>query len=338
MPHVFKRADIRFLAAALAEGTSHATMANFAAGYEIVSDGNKIERATTIVMALLDLAPEASNAAFIDMLDFLYVEQPASSWNTSYEAKAALTKRVLAPRGIELTEEGYKLPHLGSEPAARYSASAHTASTVPIHVESGSRAGQQSAEASEMAPNDIAAPREHTFPDAAHTVFLVHGRDGAPVAVLKQYLMFLGLRVMPWSEARRLTGKTQPHTYDIVEVGIRESAAVIVLFSPDDLARIGDHVSDDGDPDRAVQGQARQNVTLEAGLAFGIARDRTIFVQSAPTRPISDIDGFNWVKLDGEYDSRNDLRERLAAAGASLRMQSANLLDANAGPFKVTRS
>ena len=70
-------------------------------------------------------------------------------------------------------------------------------------------------------------------------------------------------------------------------------------------------------------------------MAFALARERKIFLQSATTREISDIAGFNWVNLDGRWDSRNDLKERLNRAGASVRAGNYNLADELAGPFKV---
>ena len=79
-----------------------------------------------------------------------------------------------------------------------------------------------------------------------------------------------------------------------------------------------------------------QNVLLEAGMAFAMNRERTVFVRASRIREISDIAGFNWVTLDGEYDSRKDLKERLEHAGAAVRPGTYNLLDTLAGPFKIT--
>lgn len=166
-------------------------------------------------------------------------------------------------------------------------------------------------------------------------IFVVHGRDMRPVSVIQQYLQHLHLEMMSWSAARALTGKPSPHTYEIVEAGMRGAAAVLVIFSPDDLARVKDDFSDDDDPDRALQGQARQNVLLEAGMAFAMSRERTVFVQTARTREISDIAGFNWVPLNGLYDSRKDLKERLVQAGATVRSGDFDLMDRLAGPFRV---
>lgn len=167
-------------------------------------------------------------------------------------------------------------------------------------------------------------------------VFVVHGRDMRPVETLKQYLLFLGLQMMPWSEAVGFTRASQPHIYDVVRAAMTNAAAVIVIFSPDDLARVKDDFSEPGDHDRTPQGQARQNVLLEAGMAFAMEPTRTIFLKSAATRDISDIAGFNWVKLDGKWDSRSDLKNRLTKAGAAVRQGSYDLGDPLAGAFKVT--
>ncbi|TFB97597.1 hypothetical protein [Cryobacterium sp. HLT2-28] len=70
-------------------------------------------------------------------------------------------------------------------------------------------------------------------------------------------------------------------------------------------------------------------------MAFALARERTIFLQSAKTRDISDIAGFNWVKLNGVWDSRNDLKNRLEKAGADVRKGNFDLMDSLAGPFSV---
>ena len=106
---------------------------------------------------------------------------------------------------------------------------------------------------------------------------------------------------MSWSDAVALTKEPQPTTYGVVAAGIAHAVAVIVIFSPNDEARLSrEFAANDKDPELTVAGQPRQNVLLEAGMAFGTAPTRTIFVQSARTRPISDIQGFNWVNLDGK--------------------------------------
>lgn len=71
--------------------------------------------------------------------------------------------------------------------------------------------------------------------------------------------------------------------------------AVVVLFTPDDKARLDPRLlqSYDGADEREFTGRARQNVLLEAGMALGIAQERTVMVRFGRPRRISDIEGVN---------------------------------------------
>ncbi|WP_309102502.1 TIR domain-containing protein [Microbacterium sp.] len=312
----FRLADLRYFAAALSEGTTHGGLDAFDLSLGITTSGNKTERSAAILAAIFK-APDADDQ-LINMLDELYLIRAGADFRIRTTEYRLLDERVLQPLKVVRTDDGYKFQTQSAAPTRPAKAPAHrSAPPTPGTT-----------------PSSSQAPSVRV--GASHTVFIVHGRDKRPVDELQTYLRFLGLRMMPWSEAVELTGKPQPHTYDIVKAGIEHSAAVIVIFSPDDEARKSRAFADGpDDPDLQVRGQARQNVTLEAGLAFGIAADKTIFVKSAKTRDISDIDGFNWVTLNGDYDSRRDLKQRLATAGADLRPQSDNLMDAAAGSFKV---
>jgi predicted nucleotide-binding protein len=235
----------------------------------------------------------------------------------------ALDTKVLGPRGVVLTDDGYVIDSVHVDPR----------SVTPAHaVPDQSPTHQEGAQVVRPVTSTSTVPA----PQSSNKVFVVHGRDMRPVKVLDTFLTFCGLQSMEWSDAVRLTGKTQPTTYEIVHAGIVNAAAVIVIFSPDDLGRVADaYASSPADPDKAPTGQARQNVILEAGMAFGLAPDRTIFVQSAATRPLSDIEGFNWVKLNGSWDSRSDLIGRLEQACRRKLVYKAELTHHTAGPFKV---
>ena len=62
--------------------------------------------------------------------------------------------------------------------------------------------------------------------------------------------------------------------------------AVVVMFSPDDLAQLKEQLlkPDDGPNERKPQGQARPNVLFEAGLAMGRRPAKTVLV-----RPVGHI-------------------------------------------------
>jgi predicted nucleotide-binding protein len=327
---------MRYLASALGSDTTHSGISTFELSLDFASNpsANKGERANEVVRHIF--AHADTDAGVIELLNYLYVENPYAQ--TSSTAFTTLSEKVLIPRGVALTGNGYRLsdgrdvdsiqrssgrgPSLLTDQAQTDSDGTGPASAASF--------GMFSSAVPTTAPEPAASPRRD-----GKKIFVVHGRDMRPLAALSQYLQFLHLEVMPWSEAVNLADGTQPHTYDVVKAGMDAAAAVIVIFSPDDLARIKDDFSQPGDADRTPRGQARPNVLLEAGMAFALARERTIFLQSATTREISDIAGFNWVKLDGRWDSRNDLKERLNRAGANVRAGNFNLADELAGPFKV---
>lgn len=320
----FKRADARHLAAALADGTTHSGITSFELTLNLTTEGNKQERASAVVRHILN-QPDA-DALFIDLLNYLFVENAYADTDSPRGAYQRLKTSVLDPRGVSLTDEGFVLPDgRDSSSLERIERPVPTPPAATSDPWDGLLSSQPSATTSASA---------NVIRDATK-VFVVHGRDMRPVEVIKQYLLYLGLHMMPWSEAVKLTGESQPHTYDVVKAGMNGAAAVIVIFSPDDEARVKPEFSSDDDPDRHVQGQARQNVLLEAGMAFATERRRTIFVKSAPTRDISDIAGFNWVKLDGRWDSRKDLKNRLESAGAAVRRGDYDLMDTSSGPFEI---
>lgn len=315
---------MRYLASALADNTTHAGLGTFELSFDdFESSGNKGERANQIVSEVFRRSD--TDLLVLALLNYLFVESPyavTSEQNTSYQN---LLTKVLNPRGVILTDNGYALPD-GRDIDSPNHGSTTQESKPPV---------PRPAEQVAYFPTTSTSIIKPVEGRDRKKIFVVHGRDLRPVEILASYLQFLHLEIMPWSAAVDLADGTQPHTYDIVKAGIENAAAVIVIFSPDDLARIKDEFSNDDDPDRTPTGQVRPNVLLEAGMAFALARERTIFLQSANTRAISDIAGFNWIKLNGNWDSRNDLKNRLEKAGADIRKGNFDLMDSLAGPFSV---
>lgn len=153
-------------------------------------------------------------------------------------------------------------------------------------------------------------------------VFIVHGRNLNAKAELEKFLRHIDLFPISWTEAANATNKTRPSTMDIIEAGMSMARAIVVLFSPDDEARLKSRFHKPGgekDYEANLTGQARQNVLLEAGMALGKAPDRTVFVRLGNPRPISDIEGINWIDLDDGFDNRSRLFSELRKAGASVR-------------------
>ncbi|MCB7138259.1 TIR domain-containing protein [Cellulosimicrobium marinum] len=310
MSSVFRRADRRFLADMVADLT-HGQQDTFELGLEYTTDGTRVGRGAELIRRIFDDEPEP-DPVILELLNYIYVDSPTAQWRIEGDKYATLKTRVLDPRGVTLGEGGFKLPGV-------------TAAHLPLPA----RPGTGPTPFAQEAPMFTAAPQRDPS-----RVFVVHGRDMRPVEVLEQFLIFIGLRAMPWSEARALTGKPSPTTYEIVAAGMAGAGAVIVIFSPDDQARLDPRLAP-GEPEERPTGQARQNVILEAGMAFATDPRRTIFVQSERTRPVSDIDGFNWVPLDGSWDRRQDLYSRLRDAGARVEPQPGDLQASLAGPFRI---
>ncbi|WP_175010193.1 nucleotide-binding protein [Cellulosimicrobium sp. TH-20] len=316
MSSVFRLQDRRYLVAAVGDLT-HAHLSGFESGLEFKTDASltKAQRAADLIEHIFE-EPDP-DPLIVDLLNFIYVDGPGVEWRLEPGTQlATLKKRVLDPRGIVLGPDGFELPGREAHPSTAPNPTSSTPAPATTQKE---------------APVNAVASSPGRDPSR---VFIVHGRDERPVAVLSQFLMFIGLRAMSWAEARERTGKPQPTTYEIVTAGMAGAGAIIVIFSPDDEARLKPDLAP-GEPEETLTGQARQNVILEAGLAFASDPLRTVFVQSQRTRPITDIDGFNWVPLTGEWKHREDLYKRLRDAGARVEREPGNLSDPIAGPFKV---
>jgi predicted nucleotide-binding protein len=148
-------------------------------------------------------------------------------------------------------------------------------------------------------------------------IFIVHGRDIATRDQLIKFLKHIDTWPISWTEARKATGKPSPTTLEIVATGLKMAQAVVVLFTPDDRAQLLPRFLQphDGIDERELTGQARQNVLLEAGMALGMAPERTVLVRYERPRRISDIEGVNWITLSDSYEDRRALVDAMTNAG-----------------------
>ncbi len=121
------------------------------------------------------------------------------------------------------------------------------------------------------------------------SVFVVHGRDLDARDSVFAFLRSLALKPLEWNQALRLTKKGSPYVGEVLDAAFSEAAAVVVLLTPDDEARLKPEFLQPRDPvhERNLTGQARSNVLFEAGMAFGKSPIRlfwcswAIFVPSA---------------------------------------------------------
>lgn len=141
---------------------------------------------------------------------------------------------------------------------------------------------------------------------ATSGVFVVHGRDHAVRDDLFAFLRVIGLKVLLFDDVR---GPGSESNFTIVRRGIESAQGVIVLFTPEESSALRENLRNPDDPAEPVW-QPRPNVIFEAGWALGAHTEKTIIVEAGLTHAVSDIDGFNTVRMSGA-SSLNDLASRL---------------------------
>ena len=154
-------------------------------------------------------------------------------------------------------------------------------------------------------------------------VFVVHGRYNDANAALFEFLRSIDLHPLEWSEVASLTGRPSPYIGEILDAAFSHAHAVVVLLTPDDEARLRHPFRVENDPPHETQltGQARPNVLFEAGMAMGRDENRTVLVELGTLRPFSDIAGRHVIRMDNSSQRRQDLAQRLEAAGCPVNLK-----------------
>ncbi|MFM9956490.1 MAG: TIR domain-containing protein [Phycisphaerales bacterium] len=151
-------------------------------------------------------------------------------------------------------------------------------------------------------------------------VFVVHGRNTLARDGLFSFLRSIRLNPLEWSQAIVRTGRPSPYIGEILDAAFTSAQAVVVLFTPDELAHLRPEFRFENDPphDIKLTGQSRPNVLFEAGMAVGRCPTRTVMVQIGESRPFSDIAGVHVHRLSNDSVARQGLAQRLALAGCSV--------------------
>jgi predicted nucleotide-binding protein len=147
---------------------------------------------------------------------------------------------------------------------------------------------------------------------------VVHGRNLGARDAIFTFLRSLGLIPIEWEQAVAETGVASPHNFDAVRAAMDIAQAVVVVLTAEDRAGVIPELAGEDTDDIELRGQPRQNVILEAGLAMGVDRARTILVELGPIRRASDFEGLNAVRLTNNPAARGALRSRLITAGCSV--------------------
>ena len=218
--------------------------------------------------------------------------------------------------------------------------SAPAAVTIP--AETANNGGRSGGTAGRSRPRRTTSTRHTTAtrraaaPRRGTTVFVVHGRNRNAKDAIFAFLRAVGLRPLEWNQAITLTKEPSPYVGTILDVAFREAAAVVVLLTPDDDARLRSQFFARHDPrwEKKLTGQARPNVLFEAGMAFGKDPNSTVPVQLGEIRPFSDVAGRHILRLANSATSRQELATRLANAGCNVDTTGTDWL--SAGDFSVT--
>jgi predicted nucleotide-binding protein len=149
-------------------------------------------------------------------------------------------------------------------------------------------------------------------------VFVIHGRN---LEVRKQmgiYLRALGLEPINFDDLRAGLGGT-PSIADIVMAGMQQAQGVVALFTADEYAALKPDLRD-GDTGEAVERwQSRPNVLFEAGIAFGIDRNRVVIVKLGRVSLPSDFGGIHALSPTNDPSGhRNTLRNTLKGMGCAV--------------------
>jgi len=165
---------------------------------------------------------------------------------------------------------------------------------------------------------------------SSRDVFVIHGRDERLRAGIFDFLRSLDLNPMEWSYAVGLTGKGAPYVGDVLDVAFSHAQAVVVLFSPDDVARLRQELCGQNEPPHEVNltHQARPNVLFESGMAMARHPDRTILVEIGALRPFSDIGGRHTIRMDNSPRRRQEIAQRLQKAGCPVNLSGTDWLTA----------
>ncbi len=69
-------------------------------------------------------------------------------------------------------------------------------------------------------------------------VFVVHGRDRVAKDAIFTFLRAVGVKPIEWNSALAMSKKSAPYIGEILDAAFAKARAVVVLFTPDDLAQL----------------------------------------------------------------------------------------------------
>jgi predicted nucleotide-binding protein len=158
------------------------------------------------------------------------------------------------------------------------------------------------------------------------TVMVIYGHDREANDAMFRWLPLIGLEPKEWNELIKASGSGSPYTGDIVKCALEKVQAVVALFTADEFVQ-------EVVVERGTTGpwrlQSRPNVLIETGMAMITHPDRFVIVCLGPEdfELPSDLDGRQYVRLDGTPERLNEIATRLEAAGCRVNRSGIQWMD-----------
>ncbi|WP_081898606.1 TIR domain-containing protein [Herbidospora cretacea] len=182
-------------------------------------------------------------------------------------------------------------------------------------------------------PERAATPSE-SGPDgrreSTRSVFVVHGRDEAARRAVFDLIRRMGLEPLEWETLVNRTRSASPYLEDPIREGFAIAQAILILMTPDDIVELHPDLHDNDHTGEGLHCQARPNVLFEAGMAMALNPQRTVIVHIGRMRPVSDLEGRNYIHLNGTPNSIIKLRNRLKTAGCDVNDTAVDFIDGSA--------
>jgi predicted nucleotide-binding protein len=157
---------------------------------------------------------------------------------------------------------------------------------------------------------------------SGRTVMVVYGRDDQARQAMFDFLKSLDLKPMSWTQGISQTKIANPTVRQIVDALFAKAVAVVVLLTPDDVAKLKPEFHKKNEPahETHLTGQARPNVLFEAGMAMSSHPDRTVMTQIGDVKPFTDIGGIHITHLSNLIETRRELATKLINAKCQVDM------------------
>jgi predicted nucleotide-binding protein len=201
---------------------------------------------------------------------------------------------------------------------------------VPVSANSSTKALRPPAR---VARRSKAGANEGSISPDPKAVMVIYGHDTEANTAMFRWLPLIGLEPKEWNAMIRAIGRGSPYTGDIVKCALEKVQAVVALFTADEFVRA---VVPEPGTSKPWRLQSRPNVLIEMGMAMMTHPDRFVIVCLGPDgfELPSDLDGRQYVRLNGTPEKLNEIATRLEAAGCHVNRSGIEWMDPRIFPSR----